>query len=185
MALSNVRWEGLKELEVMSTILPGRIITWKLREAYKYALEPTRNAMRNNVARRSGRLYYSIDTTIMGGAQANTLTMYGIVGPRRKRGVWNMQGWAAHLVEEGTKPHDINAGARNSMPLYKAKRFLGFVKRIKHSGTKNNSNLHPFRRAIDATWQDVGARISSRVGESMAKEIEAIKREYGSTHGQL
>jgi hypothetical protein len=86
-----------------------------------------------------------------------------------------MQGWHAHLVESGTKPHDINAGARNSMPLYRAKRFLGFVKRLQHPGAKKKT---PFKRAIDATWQDVAQRVADKMGDIMANEIKVIQREY-------
>jgi hypothetical protein len=62
------------------------------------------------------------------------------------------------------------------MPLYKAKVFLGFVKRIKHKGSEGKQ---PFKRAIDSTWQDVANRVSKKLGEIMSNEIKTIQRHYG------
>src|SRR6056300_812309 len=141
MALSNVNWKGMKALEVMLDVLPTKLAKANVRKAYKYALEPTKQAMLSNIpADRTGKLKYSIDIT-HGGTQ-ELQQAYAVVGPRRKRFVWNQQGWHAHMIESGTRPHKIPKGALTSfigakkMPVFTKAGFVGFARQIKHKGAK-------------------------------------------------
>ena len=76
MALSNVRWEGLKAIEVMADTLPTKIANQKLRQAFRYALEPTKKEMRTNVPVRTGRLWYSIDIDLKAGKDLKEILIY-------------------------------------------------------------------------------------------------------------
>ena len=176
MALSNVNWKGLKALKVMADILPTRIGGKKLRAAYRYALTPTRDLMRNNLGNpRSKALWYSTDITI-GGTQ-DLQQMYGLVGPRRKKNVWNMQGWGAFFIEQGTKPHVIKSGTGKSMPIYSTKGFTGhYAKEMFHSGSPAKK---PFSKAVSSTWNTVADRVVDKVAGIMREEIKSINAQYG------
>lgn len=176
MALSNVRWKGMKAFGIMLDVLPTKIGGQKLREAYRFALKPTLNKMRENLPpNRTGALWYSTQLTILGTQELQQ--MYALVGPRRKRGVWNQQGWHAHLIEAGTKPHIITAGAGKLMPTFRKSGFTGlFAKKVKHSGTPA---LRPFQRAIDSTFNRVNDRVVDKVSEIMRSEIKSIFVQYG------
>ena len=176
MALSNVNWKGLKALEVMADILPTRIGGKKLRAAYRYALTPTRDLMRNNLPpNRSGSLWYATDITI-GGTQ-DLQQMYGLVGPRRRKNTWNMQGWHAHIIEQGTKPHTITAGPGKMMPIFNNAGFTGkFAKSIDHPGSEAKK---PFSKAVSSTWNTVADRVVDKVAGIMREEIKSINAQYG------
>ena len=88
-----------------------------------------------------------------------------------------MQGWHAHLVEQGTKKHTITAGEGKLMPVFNKSGFTGaFVKSIEHPGAKGTK---PFKRSIDSTYRDVGKRVGEKVGELMRFEIGNIWKQYG------
>ena len=182
MALSNVQWTGLKAIGVMMDTLPDKIAGKRLRESYRYALKPTKDAMLNNIpSDRTGRLKYSIDTTIGGGQQLKE--MFGVIGPRRKRNVWNMQGWHAHIIEDGTKAHKIPKGRLTSvfgakkMPVWTKAGFTGqYVRQLSHGGSRG---YKPFRKALDGSWTKVADRVSDKVAEIMRIEIKEINAKYG------
>jgi len=178
MARSNVRWEGKKAFEKMTEILPSKIGGQKLRKAYKFALMPTKKKMKDNIPKgRTGALWYSVDTSI-GGAK-DIQSMFGIVGPRRKKNTWNMKGWHSHLYEAGVKPHVIKAKTGKGMPVFVkgASGPVGYAKEIKHPGYPGR---YPFKKAIDSTWKNVGIRVSDKVAEIMRDEIKDINNKYGS-----
>jgi hypothetical protein len=176
MALSNVKWEGLRAIEKIADILPSRLAGKKISAAYRYALTPTKQAMLMRIPRdKTGRLKHSIAITIKTNADLNQ--MYGVVGPRRRKNTWNMQGWHAHLIEKGTKAHTITAGEGKMMPVFTKAGFTGeYAKSIDHPGSTGSE---PFKRSIDSTWRDVGQKVANKVGELMAKEIKNIKEQYG------
>ena len=175
MALSDVHWKGLKALQVMADTLPDKIAGPKLKQAYRYALTPTRTAQRNNLPRRSGALWYATDITV-GGQAHNIESIFAVAGPRRKKNVWNQQGWHANLVEFGTKKHIID-GAGKSMPIFKGSRLVGYSKRIEHPGSRGTK---PFKMGIDSTWKDVASRASDKVAEIIRKELSDIKKQFGN-----
>jgi hypothetical protein len=176
MALSNVSWKGMKAVEVMMNTLPDKLGGKKLREAYKFSLKPTKEKMLTNIPPdKTGRLKYSIDTTI-GGTKELT-EMFAVVGPRRKRNVWNQQGWHAHLVEAGTKAHTIKAGPGKMMPVFGKSGFVGFAKSIEHKGARGT---FPFRKAMDVTWPEVAGKVSEKVAQIMREEIKNITQQYGN-----
>ena len=176
MALSNIRWEGIKAIEKIADILPSRLAGKKISTAYRYALKPTKDAMLMRIPRdKTGRLKHSIAITIKQNQDLNQ--MFGVVGPRRKRNVWNMQGWHAHLVEKGTKAHTITAAEGRMMPVFTKAGFTGnYAKSIDHPGARGTE---PFKRSIDSTWSLVGKRVADKVSELMAKEIKSIKDQFG------
>lgn len=175
MALSNVQWKGMKAIEVMFQTLPDKLGGKRLKEAYKFALMPTKDAMKANIpADRTGKLKYSIDTTI-GGAQ-DLPSLFGVIGPRRKRNVWNMQGWHAHLIEKGTKGHTITAGPGKKLPIFQGGGIVGFVKSFVHPGQPGR---FPFKKSMDTTWGAVASRIADKVAEIMRFEIKSINQQYG------
>ena len=183
MALSNVRWTGMKALQVMADTLPDRLGGQRLRSAYRYALKPVRDDMRQSTPIRTSALWHSTDIDIFGSADIKS--MYAVVGPRRKRGVWNKQGWHAHIVEQGTKPHDIKAGPGKLMPVFTKAGFTGeFAKTIHHKGSKA---FKPFSKGISANWQTVSLRVSDKVAEIMRTELKSIFNEYGkiATRGDI
>jgi hypothetical protein len=176
MALSNIRWEGTRAVEKIAEILPSKIAGKKLSTAYKYALLPTKQAMLMRIPRdKTGKLKHSIAINIKG---AQDITqMFGVVGPRRKRNVWNMQGWHAHLVEKGTKAHTITAGEGKMMPIFTKAGFTGeYAKTVDHPGSVGTE---PFKRSIDSTWGEVGKRVAVKVGELISDEIKSIQSQYG------
>jgi hypothetical protein len=176
MALSNVSWKGMKALEVILDILPTKMAKSKVKAAYKYALDPTKQAMLANIPKdRTGRLKHSIDIT-HGGTQ-ELQQAFAVVGPRRKRFTWNMQGWHSHLIEAGTKGHTITAGRGKMMPIFKGGGVVGFAKSIDIKGVKGT---FPFKRAMDTTWMFVADRVADKVGEIMRKEIKLIQNQYGN-----
>ena len=177
MALSNVSWKGLKSIEEMLSILPNKLGGSKLRAAYRFALKPTLTLMRANLPpNRTGALWHATDITIAGSQDIKD--MYALVGPRRRRNTWNMQGWHAHLVEKGTKPHTITAGPGKLMPVFTKAGFTGeYAKTIEHKGTRA---FKPFQRSIDSTWNKVGDVVSDKVAEMMRSEIKNIKNQYGN-----
>ena len=185
MALSNVRWKGIKALEVMSQTLPDRLGGRKLSRAYKFALKPTEKMMQENISGtpkiRSKKLWYSIGTNISGRTTINDL--FGVTGPRRKRNTWNMSGWQAHIIESGSKPHKIPKGnlvrvfGAKKMPIFTSSGFTGkFARQIKHKGSRA---YKPFRKAMDTTWMLVAGRVSDKVAEIMRDEIRDIWNTYG------
>lgn len=183
MALSNVRWTGMKALQVMADTLPNRLGGQKLRSAYRYALTPVRNDMRDKIPVKSRALWYATDIDIFGSSDIQN--MYAIVGPRRKRGVWNKQGWHAYIIEQGTKPHTIKAGKGNMMPVFTKGGFTGqFAKQINHKGSRA---FRPFSSGIESNWQNVSLRISDKVSEIMRSELKDIYSQYGNiaTRGDL
>ena len=174
MALSNVHWRGLKALEVMADVLPKKIGGQKLREAYRFALTPVREKMRNNLPNnRTGALYYATDITI-GGTQ-ELQQMYGLVGPRRKRNTWNQKGWHAHIIESGTKPHVITS-SKGGMPIFAGAGKIGYAKKLDHPGTRA---IKPFSKAIDISWNQVADDVSDKVAKIMREEIKTIQVQYG------
>jgi len=177
MALSNVSWKGLKAVEVMLNTLPDKLGGKKLREAYKFSLKPTKQAMLSNLGghEKTGRLKYSIDTTI--GGTRDIRQMFGVTGPRRKRNVWNQQGWHAHLLESGSKPHTITAGPGKMMPIFGPSGLVGFAKSIEHQGTRD---YKVFSKAMDSTWMFVADKISDKVAQIMREEIKNIQIQYGN-----
>lgn len=177
MALSNVSWKGMKALEVMLDVLPEKLAGQKLRSAYRFALKPTLTKMREYLPpNRTGNLWFATDITIGGGKELSE--MFGIVGPRRKKHVWNMQGWHSHIIESGTKPHTITAGPGKLMPVFTKSGFTGqFAKTIHHKGSRA---FKPFSRAMDATWMTVGDRVADKVAGIMRHEISVIFRQFGS-----
>lgn len=176
MALSDVNWKGTEAIIKMAEILPSKIAGNRLKEAYKYALTETLTKMQSMVPRGgTGKLWYSIAITVTGGPNIENLK--AIVGPRRKRFTWNQQGWHAHLIEKGTKPHTITVSTSNAMPIYKNGKQLGFQKSVDHPGTRA---FQPFKRSIDLTWPQVGKKASEKVRQLMAVEIENIKKEFGN-----
>jgi len=189
MALSNVTWKGLKSLEVMLDILPEKLAKANVRKAYKYALEPTKQAMLTLIPKdRTGNLRRSIDITHGGTQQLQQA--YAVVGPRRKRFTWNQQGWHSHLVESGTKAHKIPKGLLTSfvgakkMPVFTKAGFVGFARQINHKGTPGT---FPFRRSMDATWEKVADRVADKIAGIMREEIKVIQNQYGNvvTRGDL
>jgi hypothetical protein len=176
MALSNVAWKGSKAIAVMLNVLPDKIAGKKLSEAYRFALKPTLDKMKANLPpNRTAALWHATALSILGGKNSNT--MFALVGPRRKRFVWNQQGWHAHLVEKGTKPHEITAGPGKLMPIFTKSGFTGqYAKTINHPGSRA---FKPFQRSIDATWNIVGERVSDKVAEIMRDEIKLINVQYG------
>lgn len=175
MALSNVRWSGMDSVIKMTEILPSKIAGSRLRESFRFAMKSTRDEMRANVRNRTGKLWHSIDITISGGDSIDQ--MYAVVGPRRKRNVWNQQGFHAHLVEKGTKPHVIKASPGKVMPVFTKTGFTGqFAKEIQHKGSRA---YMPFSRAIDSTWETVGKKVADKVAEILKVEINNIKSTYG------
>jgi hypothetical protein len=177
MALSNVTFRGAKAFEKMTEILPDKIAGQKLGAAYRYALKPTLNKMRENLPpNRTGRLWYATALTVS--SSKDIKQMYALVGPRRKRNVWNQQGWHAHLVEKGVKPHVITAGRGKLMPIFTKSGFTGkFAKKIMHPGSRA---FKPFQNSIDATWGQVGNRASDKVAKIMREEIDNIWDQFGS-----
>ena len=177
MALSNVRWEGMKAVEVMTKTLPKKLGGQKLRSAYRYALKPVLNDMRNNIPRhKTGRLLHA--TAINIGGNQDLESMFAVVGPRRKRGSWNQQGWHAHLVEGGTKPHTITAGEGKLMPVFNKSGFTGeFAKVIEHKGSRA---YRPFSRGIDSNWGNVANTVSDKMAEIIRQELKNIYTQYGS-----
>lgn len=176
MALSNVNWKGMKALEVMLDVLPTKIAGPKLRSAYRFALKPTLSKMRANLPpNRTGALWFATDITI-GGTQ-DLQQMFALVGPRRKRFVWNQRGYHAHIIEQGTKPHTITAGPGKLMPVFTKAGFTGqFAKTIHHKGSRA---FKPFSRAIDSTWGTVGDRVADKVAGIMRDEIKSIFVRFG------
>jgi hypothetical protein len=174
MALSNVRWKGLKAIEQMSKYLPQKIINQKMRKAFRTSLIPIRDKMRNNIPQKTGRLWYATDITINVGSKIEDF--WAVVGPRRKRGRWNMQGWHANIIEGGSKRHVIRVKNAESMPVFKSGRLLGFSKEIEVEGVKAK---YPFKRAIDSSWNQVGKDFSDNISQIMREEIENIKKQYG------
>lgn len=179
MALSNVRWQGMKALEIMLDVLPGKIAGRKLSTAYKKSLLPVRDKMRNFLPKnRTGKLWFATDVDVYGNQQMQQ--MYAIVGPRRKRMVWNKQGWHAHIVEKGTKPHTIRASSGKMMPVFNKSGFTGkFAKEIQHKGSRA---FKPFSKAIDSEWNQVSLRISDEVSGIMRDEIDNIFKQYGQVY---
>lgn len=176
MALSNIEWKGVKAIEKIADILPSRLAGKKMSAAYRYALLPTKQAMLMRIPRdKTGRLKHSIAITIK--PNADLAQMFGVVGPRRKRNVWNMQGWHAHLVEKGSKPHTITAPEGKMMPVFNKAGFTGeYAQSIDHPGSRGTE---PFKRSIDSTWGEVGKKVAEKVGELIASEIKSIKAQYG------
>jgi hypothetical protein len=176
MALSNVSWKGMKAVQQMLEVLPEKLGGQKLRSAYRFALKPVLQKMRANLPpNRTGALWQATDMTIAGSKDINE--MYALVGPRRRRNTWNMQGWHAHIIEKGTKPHDITAGPGKLMPVFSKSGFTGkFAKTIHHKGSKS---FKPFSRSIDSSWNIVSQTVSDKVAEIMRVEIKSINSQYG------
>lgn len=177
MALSNVSWKGVKAVDEMLKILPSKLGGQKLRSAYRFALKPTLQKMRENLPpNRTGALWHATDMTIGGTKDLND--MFALVGPRRRKNTWNMSGWHAHIIEKGTKPHSITAGPGKLMPVFSKAGFTGqFAKTIEHKGSRA---FKPFQRGIDSTWQTVGDKVSDKVAEIMRIEIKGITAQYGN-----
>jgi hypothetical protein len=177
MALSNVSWKGLKAVDVMLNTLPEKLGGKKLREAYRFSLKPTKEKMLSNLSghEETGRLKYSIATTI--GGTKDIRQMFGVTGPRRKRNVWNQQGYMAHAVETGTTPHTITAGPGKMMPIFTKAGLVGFAKSIKHQGTRD---YKVFSKAMDSTFGVVADKISDKVAQIMREEIRNITKQYGN-----
>ena len=90
MALSNVGWKGLKAIDKMLDILPEKLGGQKLRSAYRFALKPTVQKMRENLPpNRTGALWHATDMTIGGTKDINE--MFALVGPRRNRTNINLE----------------------------------------------------------------------------------------------
>ena len=177
MALSNVRWKGAKAFGIMLDVLPSKIGGQRLREAYRFALKPTLEKMRENLPpNRTGALWEATAITIHGTQEMQQ--MFALVGPRRKKNTWNMKGWHSHLIEVGTKPHTITAGPGKMMPVFTkgSSGPVAFAKTIHHKGSRA---FKPFQRGIDSTWARVGDRVSDKVAEIMRSEIKSIYAQYG------
>ena len=180
MALSNVRFKGFKAFEVMTKTLPDKINKKLVRHSFKYALEPTKKAMQDNINKgRTGRLWYSVGITVSG----DTLQggAFAIVGPRRKKFSWDQQGWHSHLVEVGTKAHTITSKKGNMMPVFRkgSSGPVAWARKIEHKGSKA---IKPFSRGIDSTWRNVNSRLVDKSAELMRIEIKSIFQQYGTVY---
>lgn len=173
MALSNVRWKGVKAIEEMTKVLPTKIANQKMREAIRFSLTPLRNDMRSKLPRKTGKLWFATDITIGTGSKLEDF--YGVVGPRRKKGIWNQQGWHAHLIEKGTKRHVIKS-KNGSMPVYSRGKLVGYFKEIEVKGIKGR---FPYKSSIDSNYGTVGKAFSDKVSDILVQEIKNIKSQYG------
>jgi len=172
MALSSVDIKGLWQVEVFAKRLPESFSFKELASAYRYALKPTQGAMIQNLPpNKTGNLAASINISIDRSHSAAGGIM-AVVGPQRGKG-WRQQGWHAHLVEAGTKPHTITASPGKVMPVFTKGGLVGFAESIEHPGSKGT---YPFRRAVDSTWQDVARLTTDKMFNIMEREIAKSKQ---------
>lgn len=70
------------------------------------------------------------------------------VGRRLKKFDYRGQGWAAHLLESGTKAHVIKSKTGKMLPIISKGTLVGFAKEINHPGSRA---FHTFSNAIDSS----------------------------------
>jgi len=175
--MAEVELKGIKALEVIADTLPRDIEKSDLKKIYRQALQITRDQMRANLPEnRTGALWYATDVTISGDMRYAG-GIYGIVGPRRKRGAYRQQGQHAHIIESGSKPHTIRNKYGKPMPVFRKGRLLGVYKAVEHPGTKPQ---RPFSRAIFSTWMRVSEYVTDHIAGVMRKNIKTSFVRFGN-----
>jgi hypothetical protein len=135
----------------------------------KVGLEIVQREMQGNVHKVTGNLWNSIQIE-----KDRTLSKFGDpvmrVGRRKKRGDWKGQGWHAHLIESGTKPHIIRSKSGKPMPIFAkgTKGPIAWATEIHHPGSRA---FHPFSNAIESVGDRAGDMALEYFGKLVEKEI--------------
>ena len=159
-----VSWEGLPEFQALVKELGRPFKRSEQRSAFRYALGPIRSEMRKNIPRNeTGKLWFSIDIGPF--AHERFFIDYAMaVGPRRKKGVYNKQGWHSHFLEGGTAMRKAN------------KPYVAFIKKynrfITVKGTGQMRKYRIFSRAIDAKVGEVSKRAAVKFSRIMDKIMD-------------
>ncbi len=139
----NVEVRGLKELEKALSEFTPQMEKKALRKAIGAAAKVFRNEARNNAPRKTGKLRRSIRSEVK---KSSMFTYEGRVGPAKGMRY-------GHLVEFGTKPHEIVT--KQKRMLANIKTGIVFGRKVRHPGMAGKPFLTPafdggHMRALDA-----------------------------------
>lgn len=161
MAIRNAEWTGVKEIDRMLKKLPASLNARVLTTAYKNASKPTVKKMKQLAPRgKTSNLISSIGSVKVKNFKGMVTVR---TGPRTGRGKYS-KGYHAHLVEEGTEPHDIPV--KTSRVLYDGNTFYGTA--VRHPGSRAQPFAQP---AIDATLPEVRSKVREEIGKAVVKTM--------------
>jgi hypothetical protein len=172
----HLKWEGLEKVEHIVKKLGRGFTRSEQMQAFRYGLKPVEQQMKDNIRRNvTGNLWTSIaiseDTSQMRIVNVGGFQMVetgAIAGSRRGRG-YGKQGWHSHLLEWGSKPHEITAGEGKMIPIFTKSGFTGaYAKSIQHPGIKGQKI---FSRAIDSKGDQVNRRVLDKFSRIMQKNM--------------
>ena len=162
--------KGLKRFEKLMQKMGRAFTKGEQLQALRFALKPVRDQMRVNIPRnKTGNLWQSIAVsedpssarfTRVGGFPV--VQIGAIVGSRRGKG-FGKQGYHSHLLEWGSKPHEIRARAGKMIPIKG-----GFAKSVQHPGIRGKKI---FSKAINSSLFEVEGRLLTKYQAIMAKSM--------------
>ena len=158
-----VNWQGMPELQAMIKELGRDFSKTEQRQAFRYALKPIKEQMRENIPQnKSGKLWFSIDI--------GNFPLAGIyrgvamaVGPRKKKGVYNKQGWHAHFLEGGTRTRTFKNPRVVKFPE-------GNFARVTNTGKMPKYRV--FSKGIDSKIGEVSKRAADKFGRILDKIMD-------------
>lgn len=159
--------KGLDELESQLAEIPSKVSKRIIRSALAYAGKPIRKTARAKVPARSGTLKRSIKSAVFIGKGYTDNVAKLIVGTFK-----GGTAYYAHMIHEGTKPHDIPAkttGRGESKRLNRVKvKFGGKVySRVRHPGIKSNPFL---LSAFEQEHQNALNAFSARINQMLLEK---------------
>lgn len=160
MAIEETRIEGLDELYRTLQDLPVKIERNVVRGALRAGAVEIRDTARSRAPVLTGALRDSIRVSmrVVGGKVVANITAGG--KPNKK----GRDAYYAHMVEFGTKPHDIKPKNRKSLFV------AGLFKEIvHHQGAKARPFLRP---AFDGKWRDAVEAAADYMRARIPRELE-------------
>ena len=158
--------------------LPIKVELRVIRPAVNFAMTPTVKAARRNAPKGgTGLLKLSIAKKVK--AYKRTGVVFGAVGPRTRlfgvvRGRKESPTKYAHIVEGGSRRHDIPRAGRNKVMRLPSGR--GFVSHVSHPGT---TGQHFLLRAWNQTKGTMFNRMRTKIGRGIQKEARKLAKLRG------
>lgn len=158
-----VTMTGVPEIDRTLRTLPKRMKKKLLISAYRKAGRLLVKNARSRIPVNQGDLRKSIGVVAWKNTEGNEATVR--IGPRRKKGSANMQGWHSHLIEYGTKDREPRKG--KTLVFEDRSGNLIFPRRVR--GLRPTPFMQP---AIAATKDKIREKIRVEIGNALVKQMK-------------
>lgn len=155
-----------KKLEALSDVSRSQVLL----SAARKSMQVYSKSARSKAPVADGDLRNSIGPEKVKGNGREKIAL--AVGPRRRKGSKNAQGWHAHLVEYGTiRRHAVGKNTLRRRGNKRVAVIGGKTVMVEHTGTMP---AQPFLRPA---WDETNQKVLSSFSDELAKKIEkAVKK---------